>query len=319
MRKSIEEEKLDFIGKRIGNLKRSIVGLEKTLYTAILNQFLSKLDTEKGQITNTPQNISLISLIDKIYESFNLNHHSELTDQYAKDLIRIGLYNETYYNSIVDEAKEDINEKLRNRSLRVLGIEKKEAKATLKKGGYLDLFLNDNVIKTQIKRRALLAVQVGMSIQDLRKTIATDIITTKQKEGLLKRYWRQNAVDTYSAFDRATGNALAEEYGITAFLYSAGTESDSRHFCRHNNNKVFLNEEIEEWKDLANKKRGGKIIGPIVESKSSYNPKTQQGGINCKHSLRGISNRMALRLDNTLFEEKGKLIRKKGENPNKDL
>ena len=319
MDNKIEKKKLDYIETRVSKLKGSVVGLEKKLFTAVLTKFIVNLNTEGGKITNTPNNLALISLLDDIYNQFNDKHQSKLTQQYAKDLIRIGGFNEDYYKTIVDQNKEEINKKLRKRSLNVLGIEKNGTKTTIKKGGYLDLFLNDTTTKTQIKRRALLAIQVGMTTQDLRKTIATDIITTKQKEGLLKRYWRQNAVDTYSAFDRATGKALADEYGIQAFLYSAGSESDSRLFCLHNKGKVYLPEEIEEWKDYANKKRGKKYKGPIVESISSYNPHTQQGGINCKHSLRGISNRMALRTDKTLYEENGILKREKGKNPNKSL
>lgn len=319
MGEEIEKNKLEFIETRVSQLKGKVIGLEKTLFRAILSRFIVDLQTDNGIIANTPKNLALISTIDDIYNEFNIKHQSKLTTEYAKDLIKIGSFNQDYFKKVVEENKAEVNDKLRKRSLEVLGIEKKGTNTIIKKGGYLDMFLNDTTVKTQIKRRAVLAIQVGQTTQDLRKTIASDIITTNQKEGLLKRYWRQNAIDTYSAFDRSTGKALADEYNLQACFYSTGTESDSRYFCKHNVGKVYLREEVEEWKDYVNKKRGGKYIGAIVESKSSYNPFIQQGGINCKHSLRWISNRTALRQDNTLYEEDGVLYRETGKNPNKSL
>lgn len=319
MSQKLEKKKLEFIETRVGKLKKKVIGLEKKLFRALLTKFIVDLQTENGVISNTPKNLALISVIDEIYNDFNNKHQSKLTSQYASDLIKIGGFNQEYFKSIVQENKEEINEKLKARNLRTLGIEKVKGKTKIKKDGYLDLFLKDTTVKTQIKRRALLAVQVGMSVQDLRKTIATDVVTSQQSEGLLKRYWRQNAIDTYSAFDRSTSKALADEYEMQACAYSNGTESDTRKFCKHNVGKIYLRDEVEEWKDYANRKRGKKYIGPIVESKSSYNPFIQQGGINCKHSLRWITNRTALREDKTLTEENGVLIRQEGKNPNKTL
>lgn len=315
----IEKDKQVFIEKRLGILNRRVKTLEVKLFRLVVLDFISQLETDGGNIKNTAKNINLISRIDSIYKKFNKESQEDVAIKYANDLLKVGGFNVDYFSQVVDDSRESIGERVKGRNLRILGIDEVKGKSVVKEGGYIDNLINDTRIKTNIKRRGILAIQSGISTSELRRVIGDDLITSKRKEGLLKRYWRQNVYDTYSQFDRSTSKDLADQYKMQCAVWSLGEESDSRHICDKQNGKVYLREEIEELKDFANKKRSKKVIGPIVESVASYNPYIQQGGINCKHSWRWVSNREALRRDKTLYEEDGVIKRKEGGNPNKDI
>lgn len=317
----IHDDKLKFIFERLDKLKRRVARLEKSLFESINSRLLLFLQVDdNGNIKNNQTNLNYINRVDSIFNDINKGQNLDTVSIFAKDLISVGSKNEYYFRTILNTDVKDKAELIKNRNLKALGIEATKKGSKLTKGGFLDLFLNDETPRNTIKRLAYQFIVNGTPINEFKDTLIQEIVTSERKSGIMDKHYRSYAYETYNSFDRSNAKAWADEFKLQVAQYTKGLESDSRYFCIHNIGKYFLREEIQEWDTLKNKKIGKKVVGPIVPRDYSYNPFIRQGGINCKHGLRWVSNEFALRYDKTLYlDEKGIMRRKDGKNPNNDI
>lgn len=305
--KEISKRKTAFIESAEKKLERRLNILEKKLVKAIFDSFVDKATIDGGVITFSNTNLNLLASIDSVIAKFKREQYLEVFSSHVKDYLTIGTLTNTYFETQITESRFNrLEKRIRKVNLNSIGLDEK---GVLKKGGFLETFYNNDGFSTEIKRTVIKHIDSGSRIEALRTELVDTIISTEKKNGLLKRYWRQHAYDTQQRFNRNYSNTWADATGMTASFYSAGTVSDSRIFCKERVGKVFLIDEVEDWKDIANKRQGKNIIGPIVANKASYNPRRDCGGINCQHVLNPISDFIALDADKTLKLEDGKLVR----------
>jgi len=131
----------------------------------------------------------------------------------------------------------------------------------------------------------------NINTKDL-KAFNNDILTTKKIEGNIDIVAREYATQ----YKRAQGQILANKFNVQYFKYS-GTELKkvdsqgettitTRCFCRQRIGNFYTKEEIESWADL---EWDGKIKGT-----SRVNIFQVAGGWNCRHTIRPVSEKMAL-------------------------
>lgn len=171
-------------------------------------------------------------------------------------------------------------------------------------------YFADVVMDTSIKRifRAGLlkfGTQKTMSAAD-KKILEAYIKGDTKSMGLFESFYSKadrsggNIFDNYQRADRLAQDRFSSELGIQAWLYVGGLIDTSRDFCTQRNGKVFLADEIEAWKQVSFE---GK-------PKTGYDPRIDCGGYKCRHTLSGLGNGTAMRMDNSIKEDKkGQLYR----------
>jgi hypothetical protein len=172
-----------------------------------------------------------------------------------------------------------------------------------------DTYFADIVQDTSIKRTfrlGLLKFNSKSKLTKEQKQLLEYYIKGDSKTmGLFESFYSKpdknggNIFDNYQRADRLAQDKFSKELGIQAWMYVGGTIDSSRNFCIERNGKIFLKSEIDSWKN----------INFEGKPKRGYEPFTDLGGYRCRHTLSGLSNATALRLDNTLKLNKGVLSR----------
>lgn len=286
----VSELKRKFIEQRTGVLTRRLTSLETKLFDEIFNKLISQLEVSDGKIISNNQNIDLASALDKIFKSLNQNEYLQAVKIFGSDLLQLQDLNKTYFNIIEkDQAKiekitKDVNSIMRKR----IGL---NSKGAFEKSGYLDRLVNDTALATKLKNTAYKAISSGEGITTFTEKIKLITVGNDNVNGGLVKHFEQYAFDTYAQFNRTTAKLYAERLDLRAFVYQGGEIQTSRCFCIERDGKVFTTDEAEKWKSKLNKK-----CGPIMAKDATYDPLTDLGGINCRHSTDYISNEMAKRL-----------------------
>lgn len=284
-------------------LQRKIVGFERLLFEKILRDLLEKLRTEDGIIKSGRNEIKLSEAIDKIFDSFNRTEGSALIKDISLDFKNLFTLNNQYYNGlfILSESRklkfENITKSVQATMRKRIGLDEK---GKLVKGGYFDSLIKSAPLRNAVKAEVFKAVTAEIGINQLVKSLKQLTIGTKTVPGSLTSYYKGAIFDVYQQFDRATNDEFAVSLNLSAFIYSGGLIETSREFCILKNDKVFTVDEANEWKKdkTLPKTKAERESGNV----SGYIPTIDMGRWNCRHMVRYISKRMAIRMRPELAE-----------------
>jgi len=304
--KKAVQKRISFLSDRENKLKKRVSSIERKLFSIITSRLLNDLDTDAGAIKSTQSNIKLTQRIDRLFNDFKKDFNSVVIGQLIDDLFGTLKLNDDYFNDF-SNAKRIKSIKQKNRSIMYarLGV---TSKGKVIEGGFIDNFLNDTSIKTEVVNATIANVTSRAPKAALRDELQTLIIGAPDAAGgRLQSQYRTFVYDTYQEFDRSYGQLWADELKLTAFLYLGGKIKTTRKFCCERNGLVFTTKEAMEWKKMnfAGKPRAG------------YNPLVQLGGHNCRHSTQWLSNDQALLFRKDLEIKDGKLVKKRGVEPQK--
>lgn len=279
--KELADLRKTFLEQREALLKRKVDALQVKLYERVFESYLSELEAFDGKVVSNGRNISLIEGLDKIYQEFQLKEHIKVVRGFSDDLQEIGKLNRNYFANI-DRTSEfnkraDSIDKLMNKRL---GI--KDGK--LVKGGFLNKFISDTRLRDEIKDIAGKAVASGQSFQDMRASLKEAIQGSSKRDGGLQQYYRQFAYDTIQQVDRTNGLLFADELELNYCIYNGGLIETSRPHCVKYNGKLLSRQQIMDWAKLS----WAKLL-------KSYNPMTDAGGPNCRHSYDWVTDSFAAR------------------------
>jgi hypothetical protein len=160
------------------------------------------------------------------------------------------------------------------------------------KGGYLDDLVKDNNVARLLKGEANKAIASGMNLRDFQKNYRAIVKGTTKKLGIVERYFFTNSYDAFQEYDRTIGLLYADELGMRAAIYNGGTIKTTRDFCRARDGKIFTRKQIASWENLE-----------FSGKPPNYDPFTDVGGYNCRHSLDWISDELAIRRRPDLKQE----------------
>lgn len=285
-RQQVARLRNSFIEKSRVKLRRDVTALEKKLFTAILEKFISELDIADDKIISNDKNINLVSAIEKIVTAFNNSDYLKVIRNFGTDLMKIQGMNKLYFQIVEEDRKkverisEDVDKVMRKR----VGL---EVDGKIKKNGYLDKLVRDAKLKVKLKQYAYKSVINQKPLAEFKEGMKKLVVGQPEKKvnGLLQQHINTFAYDTYQQFDRSTGELFANKLGLRAFIYNGGKIKTSRDFCVKRNGKVFTVEEAKKWKDL---EWDGK--------NKNYNPLQDAGGYGCRHTLDYIGDSLAKRL-----------------------
>jgi hypothetical protein len=291
--KELAKAREDFILKKEAQLGRSLTLLEKTLLDNIFSDFLKLFQDDKGILKYQGSMMTVNRALDEIFNQFYHNQYLHLVQNMVTDLATVSLLNSKYYGLFTSgkdqttAIKAQVDEAMKNR----IGL---SSDSKLVSGGFLDTFVRDNTLRDYLKKYTFKAVTGGAPYKDFVKGLGVIVRGAPDQDSMLAKHFKTFAFDTFSQFDRSTGNQWRQKLNLRAALYSGGIIDASRNFCIEKNDKVFTIEEMEAWKDdpklprTKEEREVGYTIGYI-----GY---IDCGRWRCRHQVNWISKQLAIHL-----------------------
>lgn len=314
--RDLTEQKQNFIDLNRGKLESSVIKMQEELLNKFIEEILPELETKDGQILNTPKNLKLIEKLDAVYEQFNKTTQSNVVKKLGETLVGLNKPNMKYFGEValneVTKKKFDSVVSNTNKLMAArLGINET---GEVKTGGFLDSFVTDRTLLTELKQITIKNVTGQQSLADFKKSLKDKIVGNDEVSGGFEKYYRTFAYDLYQEYDRAYGKQMATEFGMDYAIYQGGLIKDSRDFCRDHEDHVYTREEIADFgkwtyakaKNITTFNDPGSQTGTpsYIDKFPDYDAFVHCGGFNCRHQLSWITKSAALRLRPDLAEEK---------------
>ncbi len=246
------------------NFFKSVGIAQDELFDGI-NAVIQSMDTVDGVITNSARNIRLIQGLDGLINEILIggSYYSGLAT-FGSEMITQGALVGDWFSATVPQYTQQQSYQTLLANTSKTAIDKFTSEA-------VDTVFNKplkDIINQSITTRTTTA-QVTESISDF-------IRGNDQVEGKLLRYSKQIGRDAFSVVDRQLTEFIADDLGMTWFLYAGDTVKDSREFCIHRVGKYFHRNEIEGWANLTWQGKAPVNSGTIF---------VILGGYNCLHVL----------------------------------
>jgi hypothetical protein len=284
--------KAELLHKKEMALLKTASSLQQKLLNIVFDEFISKLDIENGYIKNTKANKDRIATLNRLFESFQRTDFAEVAKTMVSDFKEIHAVNVGYYSEIAAKKVKDVQAKVFDKIKGNLGIEGNKLSA----GGFLDSFIKDPKLLNLLKQETLRAItSPNITMRQFREGVKKIIVGNDKVEGGFEKHFKTFATDSYALFDRATNFEFATTLGLRYAVYAGGLIETSRPFCKVRNNKVFTSDEIKKF-GTSRDTYGGyedKDSGLFQGKPTVYDPFTQCGGYNCRHTFNYISEGLA--------------------------
>lgn len=283
--------KAELLHKKEQALLKTANSLQVKLLEIVFDEFISKLDIENGYVKNTKANKDRIATLNRLFESFQKSDFAQVAKTMISDFKEIHSLNIEYYSQIAAKKVEQIQSKVFDRLKTNFGIEGNK----LIPGGFLDSFIKDPKLLNQLKQSTLRAItSPNITLRQFREGIKKIVIGNDKVEGGFERHFKTFATDSYALFDRTTNQEFATTLGLRYAVYAGGLIETSRPFCKVRNNKVFTTDEIKKFGTSKDKYGGYEDQDGNFQGKPDvYDPFTQCGGYNCRHTFNYISEGLA--------------------------
>jgi len=275
--------KENFIDSKLKVLEKEVSGMQKNLYEMIASDYVGKFDTKDGKLIPSEKNMRLARELEVIMNNFSNIFQKSVLKDFANNMLKVTDFSIDYFNGMGYSKKKlnDIKKGMGYISERI-GI---SDKGNILKGSYLDSLSKNAEVRKGLKDFVINSVAGQKNYPEYLKGMKEMVVGKAGTDGILQRYYRQFAYDTYNQVDSAINLHFADSLEMEYFIYSGSVIDTTRPFCRKRAGKVFSIDETKDWKndpDLIDKK-----------TKQSYNPLIDRGRYNCRHSIRYISKELA--------------------------
>lgn len=252
----------------------------------IIDHFEDLIVDDKGLIKNTLSNYTKIRQVDKLKVTFYTSTIKPFLGRIATGFVRLLIANTSYYKEFEKNFNDKtLQQRVSSKLLKQQGIVQEGNKYKLLKGGMIDTTGDLSFHWNEIKKMAIRAARSGVSLAEFKKQIKDFVRQKSQKFGLLESHFYTNIYDAYAQFDAMVAEEYRKEFGYRAAFYQGGLIKTSRGFCIDRNNKVYTEDEIEEWKEI-----------DFDGKPPNYNPFIDRGGYNCRHFFDWIPDELAVQL-----------------------
>ena len=289
----------DFILNRERELNRTLTIMEKELFQAVLEKFISLLINDNGKLTYNGSMVTLNQALDKIFNHFNDTKSLDVIRGLVTDYSKLSRLSANYYSSFFESDKDltdiktAIDEQMKNR----LGI---GTGNKLVKGGFLDSFVSDPYLRNALKTYTYKSVSGGLPYNEFLTGLQTLVAGAPEQDSMLRKHYKTYAFDSYSQFDGSIGNQWRQKLNLKAAMYQGGLIDTSREFCEERNGKIFTIQEMEKWPFAENlpRTKEEKLAGTTI----GYIPWIDKGRWNCRHQVNWLSKAVAIKLRPDLKE-----------------
>lgn len=271
---------------------KELKGLDRTLFNEIIKRIVGALSTdENGRIVSRISGAAINNLID---QAFAIVERAGLRDFQKNALsdIRAMIQNgQDYFGAMSTREMKVIDQRVLRSMRKRIGLDPKTGKPI--EGGPFDRFFDNEPARTSVKQAVANAIASKAPMRNLLQVVLPkEVIGTKESPGVLSKAFGNLVYDTYQQVDRATNKEYATRLELDTFIYAGGLIETSRDFCKKRNNKVFTEEEAEQWRrdcQLPRKAKEPKCPEPVW----GYDPLVELGRWSCRHRTRYISRELA--------------------------
>ena len=239
------------------------------------------LDTE-GAFKSAVDNLRVLGELDDIVRASAGEELANLNKFIVSEIETVLAGNQAYFRALKLRNKV-VESRARKEILKRIGYD--TVKGEVIEGGFLSRAANPTQLVQQLGAQIDQAITARIPMKDFLAQFRTAFTSNSQGMGMLERHYRTYVFDTFQRTDRSTAKIYASEYDLNHAIYSGTLVKRSRAWCRRHVDKVFHRDEIAAWKD---KDWAGKP--------SIYDPFTDCGGFNCRHTWDWISEELALEL-----------------------
>jgi hypothetical protein len=264
--------------------------MQQSLLDSLLS-LVGGLDTVDGAFAITEANLgSVDEVIDGLRSALLSSDYVDHVREFAGQFDEQKRLNDSFFGDRFTDFKESTI------SSALLDNAKKSTVNNLVKVEFVNKGLYD-----PIRKQLDAAVSLGAPLTDTIKQLRLDMVggkvnATTERLGLLHRYAKQIAFDSFAVADATYTKRVAEELGVEWFRYmggtiepvtnSAGTETGgTRDFCESRNGNYYHKKEIERWVTKKGQPKpsgewSGKVKGTNKSTIFNF-----RGGWNCRHSF----------------------------------
>jgi hypothetical protein len=246
-----------------------MVAIQRAKFNDVIS-LLDELEYSKGSIVINEANLLRIEQItEQVREVLTEGEFETVVGELLEEFDTQAAVTYKYYEAAFDgfEVPTIANE--------ILAQKKREA--------VIDLLNSTDQYLTNPMRQALSnAVSSGGTRAELIDVFNLLINGDADTVGRLDRATRQIVSDTFALSDRAVTNTVADQLGLSWYLYAGGLLDTTRPFCKARNGKYFRKSEVESWASLGDWQ--GRMAGTTEETIF-----LTAGGYNCQHSILPVS------------------------------
>lgn len=285
--KDLWKRKDDYITSRLDMLSKKVDKAQTSFLNTLVSDYMGKFDVDElGNLKATTKNMRMAINLDRFFDSLDTDTLRAINTQYGKDMLKLTPMSGNYYSAMGSPADvvKSIAEKV---GFIEQGIGIKDGEII--KGGYLDTITRMPEVRQELKDYVISSVANKKGYSEYLRGMKELVVGTASRPGVLERYYRQFAYDTFNQTDAAINKHYADSLDLKWFVYTGSLIDTSRPFCRKRAGKTYNTEETDTWKcdpDLIGKPKGKRCD-------DSYNPLIERGRYNCRHTIRYITEELA--------------------------
>ena len=285
--KDIWKRKDDYITSRMDWLSGKVDKSQSDLLSLMVEDYMGDFKTDAaGNLLANVHNTRLALKVDKLMDTLDSETLRKINTRFGEDMLKLTPISGKYYNAMGTPA--DVVQSIAEKSGFIeQSIGLKDGKIV--KNGYIDTLTKAPEVRQALKDYVTTSVVNKKGFQEYLKGMKEIVVGTKTRDGVLERYYKQFAYDTFNDTDAAINKHYADSLGLTWFVYQGSIIESSRAFCRKRAGKTYNTEETEKWKcdpTLIGKPKGKKCD-------DKYNPLIERGRWNCRHTIRYITEDLA--------------------------
>lgn len=280
-----------------------IQGIQNDVWQEIIRYFTRRVKiNSEGNVGNTPENILLVSGIDRVVAEYLNARLVTRTVAIGSEIDKLLSVNKKYYaaqaqSNFKKTVLERIAREARGYVLDYIGGE--VVKLSAKAGSLLSDALTNTRFTRAVKAVIMDAVTTEKPVDKTAETIEHYGKTNTNKLGEYEKQVYNVLPDPGGVIENVYGLTHAIEMGLHFTRYQGGIIKTSRPFCIERNNKIFHVSQVAKFGTPADTFGGykNKSQGEFQGKPRVYNPFYHLGGHNCRHRYFYISNEYAFRID----------------------
>ena len=282
------KRKDDYIKSRLDWLSKRVEEAQNIFLALLVGEYIGSFSVDSGgNLKPSTKNMRNAMKLDKFFDTLDKETLRRINTRWGKDMLKMTPLNKKYYAEMIPDMKKIVYSASEKVGFIEQAIGIKDGK--ILKGSYLDKITKMPEVRQQMKNYVIQSVNNKKGFSEYLRGMKEIVVGTKTRDGIMERYYKQYAYDTFNQTDAAINKHYADSLDLTWFVYSGSTIATSRAFCIKRSQKVFNTKETEKWKcdsTLIGKPKG-------VRCDSRYNALIERGRWNCRHTLRYITSEMA--------------------------
>jgi hypothetical protein len=258
-------------------LEKTVIKLQSNFLNEVIGDLIGKLQfDEYGNLKDIKSNYRVLGDFNKIFNNFQKIQQLAVIPQIVNTTYGLVELGKNYFALALTEDLGKRFDKVIEMTASKINLRVGLEGGKMVRGGFLESFMKDQVVGTQVKNYVAKSVVSQIDRKDFIQGL-TKIVNGDKGPGALEKQYQRFAYDIYQQYDAAYNLSLADEL---------------REFCIEHNAKVWSREEADEWINWIDSK-GNK---PSYLGYPGYSPLIDRGGYNCRHMIDWISDELAFRM-----------------------